>query len=378
MSGAHWHGSLGEPHWSTPECVTTFDVAARDYCDERIMAHEYCESEETLAEKVAILAGLIRSAKGLVAFTGAGISTAAGIDDYASKAKEASVTAAGRPVVKDWKLARPTHAHRVLAAMHDSGHLHHWVQQNHDSLPQKAGYPQHAINEIHGSLHDPANPIVPYEGSLRDDLFGWLHEWQRRGDLVLALGTSLSGFNVDSVAQAAANKAARSAGLGLVIVNLQRTPYDDECSLRIFARCDDVLDRLAHELDIAVRPMDAVYAPRLAAGSQLSDDVVRVPFDAINGEPCDDPERWATWDLRVGRRVRLTGGPYAGDVGRVMEKSADGSYRIRFEDSVHPTFNVKRRPFSLWLGPWWLEAATHGHGIVPGGRVPLVNVAEGD
>merc|ERR1719502_1378741 len=115
--------------------------------------------------------------------------------------------------------------------------LKHWIQQNHDSLPQKAGYPQHALNEIHGSLHDPANPIVPYEGTLRDDLFEWLHEWQSRADLVLALGTSLSGFNCDSVAAAAAAKA------GLVIVNLQRTQYDAACSLRIFAKIDDVMER---------------------------------------------------------------------------------------------------------------------------------------
>ena len=40
---------------------------------------------------------------------------------------------------------------------------------------------------------------MPYEGSLRDDLFEWMHEWQERNDLCLALGTSLSGFNVDQV-----------------------------------------------------------------------------------------------------------------------------------------------------------------------------------
>ena len=58
----------------------------------------------------------------------------------------------------------------------------------------------------------------------------------QRGDLVLAMGTSLSGFNVDSVAEKASEKAARAEGHGLVIVNLQRTPYDNGCSLRIFAK----------------------------------------------------------------------------------------------------------------------------------------------
>ena len=375
------HGHLAAPGWNVPKRETEFGVAARDYCSEKIMAHEYLDDEETLADKVKVLADLVRRSSQLVAFTGAGISTAAGIDDYATKAKGASVTAAGKPLVKDWKLAMPTLAHRCLVAMHDAGHLKHWVQQNHDSLPQKAGYPQHKLNEIHGSLHDPANPVVPYEGSLRDDLFEWLHEWQERADLVLALGTSLSGFNVDSVAQAAAEKAAKGDGLGLVIVNLQRTPYDDGCSLRIFATIDDVLMRLMHELRIAelVRPMSTRFTPHLADTTVVDEDVVHVPFDGTTGEPVpmDEPARWSTWDLRVGQRVRLTGGTYAGDTGTVILKGDDGSYRIRFEDSINPTFNAKRRPFSLWLGPWWLEEATQGHGLVPGGRIPLVNVVNG-
>lgn len=365
------HGFLAEPHWLLPAQVTSFSVAARDYCDEKIEAHEYLDDEQTLAEKVRVLANICRRAHNLIIFSGAGISTAAGIDDYASKAKDNSITAAGKPVVKDWKLARPTKAHRVLTAMHEADIVKHWVQQNHDSLPQKAGYPQHKLNEIHGSLHDPANPIVPYEGSLRDDLFDWLHLWQARADAVLALGTSLSGFNVDSLAEVAAEKR------GLVIVNLQKTPYDQGCSLRIFAKVDDVLERLASELGLAerVRPMESVYAPRYAEGMQVGDDVFIVPFDRETGEPRPtDQARWATWDLRVGKRVRLTGGPYANDVGRVVDKAADGSYRIRFEDSIHPAFKVKRRPFSLWLGSWWLEEATHGFGIVPGGPVPFVNV----
>jgi len=366
--------------WTDPKCVTEFNVAARDYCSEKIEAHEFMDEEDTLQAKVMMLASLVRRSSNLVAFTGAGISTAAGIDDYASKAKEASVTSAGKPVVKDWKRAQPTRAHRVLAAMYETGLLKHWVQQNHDSLPQKAGYPQHALNEIHGSLHDPANPIVPYEGSLRDDLFDWLHSWQERSDLVLALGTSLSGFNVDSLAAAAADKAAAGDGFGLVIVNLQRTPYDDGCSLRIFAKIDEVLERLATCLmiDERVRPMGTEFTPSFPEGAVIGEDVFRVPFDGVSGRPVphEQTDRWSTWDLRAGRRLKLTGGPYEGDIGRVMEKSVDGAYRIRFEDSIHPVFNVKRRPFSLWMGSWWLQEATHGHGIVSGGRIPVVNVAD--
>lgn len=361
------HGALGSSSWELPSRATTFDVAARDYCSERIMAHEYLDAPDVLREKVRLLASMIQNARQLLALTGAGISTSAGIDDYASKAKSASLTAAGKPLLKDWKAARPTMAHHCLAAMHDAGFLKHWINQNHDSLPQKAGYPQHALNEIHGSLHDPANPIVPYEGSLRDDLFDWMDEWRAKNDLCLAIGTSLSGFNVDSVAEVAVQHRR------LVIINLQQTPYDDGCALRIFAKADEVLQMLATELQLTPKPLDHEYMPQLADGAYIAEDVMRVPFDA-HGMPCNDPKRMVVWDLRVGQRLRLTGGPYEGDVGTVMEKNAEGHYRIRFCESMNKTFNVALRPFSLWLGSWWLQQATHGRGLTPGGRIPFVNV----
>jgi len=120
--------------------------------------------------------------------------------------------------------------------------------------------------------------------------------------------------------------------------------------------------------------MDAKYEPNLATGSFLEDDVFLVPFDK-SGNPTSPTDRMV-WNLSEGKRVRLTGGPYEGDVGTIMGKSAHGDYRIRFVDSINPMFKVKRRPFSLWMGNWWLEQATNGLGICPGGKLPFVNVEE--
>ena len=50
-----------------------------------------------------------------------------------------------------------------------------------DGLPQKAKFPQEALNEIHGAWFDPSNPVVPMSGSLRGDLFEWLQEWGEEG-----------------------------------------------------------------------------------------------------------------------------------------------------------------------------------------------------
>lgn len=433
------HGSLGSTQWSAPIRVVKFDADARPGIAK---AHEYNDCPDVLREKVAVLAKLVRSAKHCMVFTGAGISTAAGISDYATKAKadvEFQWTEKGTQIVRDvpkdhpkfaemqdvfglpsagdevthsmvkklkdegkfdtaiskgaikmktfdWMDAQPTKAHRVLTAMYEEGMFESWLQQNHDSLPQKAGYPQHALNEIHGSLHDPSNPVIEINGWLRPDLSNWLERCSRKSDLCLALGCSLSGFNVDYVPQEAARRARAGVGHGLVLVNLQQTQYDDLCSLRIFARLDEVLSLLAEELGITqkVKPMDHVYKPSCAEGSVVDEDVFLLPFDE-EGRPSMDGKK-ITWDLRAGRLVKMTGGPYEGCVGQIVGKSTSGHYKISckgfniagnaFADEQLPSHLMVKRNFSLWLGSWWLEGATKGFGIMPGGKIPFVNVNE--
>ncbi len=36
--------------------------------------------------------------------------------------------------------------------------------------------------------------------------------------------------------------------------DLQKTPYDDECALRIYARCDDVMRMVMKELNLKIPP----------------------------------------------------------------------------------------------------------------------------
>ena len=67
--------------------------------------------------------------------------------------------------------AAPTPTHLALAGLRAQGLVHTWIQQNHDGLPQKAGWPQEDLIEVHGSWYDPSNPVVCYDGSLRSDLY---------------------------------------------------------------------------------------------------------------------------------------------------------------------------------------------------------------
>ena len=156
-----------------------------------LTATEFADRPAVLRQKLETLARLVAASRRTVVYSGAGISTAAGV----GQAARGSAATAGRSKTT----AGPTETHRALAELERRGLVHGWVQQNHDGLPQKAGYPQEKIVEIHGSWYDPANPVVKYAGSLRDDLYAAMVREAEEADLVLVLGTSLSGLNSDQV-----------------------------------------------------------------------------------------------------------------------------------------------------------------------------------
>ena len=83
--------------------------------------------------------------------------------------------------------------------MFRKGMLHRWVQQNHDGLPQKAGVPQHMMNEIHGAWFDPSNPVVAMSGDLRSDLFEDLLLWEQKADLTIGASQFNSAINLLSL-----------------------------------------------------------------------------------------------------------------------------------------------------------------------------------
>merc|ERR1719487_2179784 len=121
------------------------------------------------------------------------------------------------------------------------------------------------MNEIHGSWFDPSNPVVKYSGSLQSDLFdGMVHE-SEAADLVIVMGTSLSGLNADRMATTPAARSSRGGCLGFVIINLQQTPHDGKATLRINGRTDDVLQRLLPRCGLP--PLSTAGPPPLAAAA---------------------------------------------------------------------------------------------------------------
>lgn len=345
------HGSLGDLRWPMPRVSKWCDTSARSgFLTAK--AHEYMDEEPVLRAKARLLAGLLREAKAAVAYTGAGISRSAGIPDWATKDPDGSaIGLTDEALAEVAASALPTVAHRVLAAAHSAGLLPKWVQQNHDGLPQKAGYPQEAMNEIHGAVFDPSNPLVPMDGKVREDLHADLLQCQRQADLVLALGSSLCGMGADRLVSVVADRARRGKALGAVIVTLQQTVLDEDAALRIFAPLDHVAALLAEELQLDVKESGDRYTLSVPAEHCLGGDRFSVRY-GDDGRLLVQGEARAVLDLSPGAKVIITHGPDAGIPLTVEGRNEGGHYRLRSDAANGSKLYL--------LGAWWVDAAVVG------------------
>jgi NAD-dependent deacetylase len=236
--------------------------------------------------------------RGVVALTGAGISTESGIPDFrgpqgvwtrdpaAEKLSNIHYYMSDPAVrVAAWKsrldhpawTAQPNAGHRALAELQHKGHLHTLVTQNIDGLHQAAGSDPSAVIEIHGTIHevmcmacgeraameralarvrageeDPPcrscggilkSATISFGQSLVAADLDRAHRAARSCDVFLAVGTSLTVYPVAHLPEEAL-----SAGARLVIVNAQPTPYDGVASAVFHDPIGEVLPRLVERL----------------------------------------------------------------------------------------------------------------------------------
>ncbi len=116
------------------------------------------------------LAGLIRSSRRAVIFTGAGMSTESGIPDFRSPGgiwtkmmpvefqdyvrdpEARRVSWQRRFEMEDtWNAVQPNDGHRAVAELVAQGRVSHVITQNIDALHQAAGVPDAAVIELHGN-----------------------------------------------------------------------------------------------------------------------------------------------------------------------------------------------------------------------------------
>ena len=232
-------------------------------------------SSSTGATELALK--LLARANRVVALSGAGISTEAGIPDFRSPnglwqdpslfarlsaggfAKDpAGFYRAGLKLFPNIAQAKPTSAHVLLARLERQGKVTAVVTQNIDGLHQAAGSKR--VFEIHGTFRTghctqcreryemqrfyeemqrglslpplcercgkPIKPdLVLFDDYLPASVWQAAEEAVESCDLLLVLGSSLAVHPAASLPQLAVDR-----GALLVIVNLEETPYDDSAA----------------------------------------------------------------------------------------------------------------------------------------------------
>jgi len=229
---------------------------------------------------------LMRESKRIVALSGAGISTEAGIPDFRGPGgiwedpgvlEQLSVAGFDRDpegfyrtsmkLFSTINIAQPTFAHRLLARLEELGKLRAVITQNIDGLHHAAG--SRTVYELHGTyrtghcprcgagfemkpiygqiesgqLKFPSCPecsvavkpdIVLFEELLPVDAWNGALEAAEDCDLMLVFGSSLVVYPAAELPMIALGSGAR-----LVIVNLEPTSYDSMATVAVRGRLGD-------------------------------------------------------------------------------------------------------------------------------------------
>lgn len=257
------------------------------------------DHEAPAPETVDALRNLIARSAGVVAFTGAGISTEAGIPDFRSpggmwtrmepitfqefiRSEEARLEDWRRRFVmnEQFDAARPTIAHKALAMLVEVGRMPAIVTQNIDGLHQRSGAEADRVIELHGNAtyghcidcrrrmeldeirrHIDAEQscpvcadcgglvkaaVVSFGESMPQDAMAKAAAHCREAELILIVGTSL-------LVQPAASLSCigRECGARLVIINRQSTPLDEISEMVLNHSSDSVFAAVYPQLAVA-------------------------------------------------------------------------------------------------------------------------------
>jgi len=253
-------------------------------------------------EPNSVLVEFLRAAERILVFTGAGVSTGSGIEDYRGPTgiwkqrqpvyyQDFMASEDSRCEYWDWKLedwekyrdSIPNAVHYALADLERAGKLRMLVTQNIDGLHSKGGTSRDRLVEIHGTnllvecqaCHEMTDPHAHFESftnsgkppvchcggflkpatisfgqNLRQEDLQRSADAARDADLVISLGSTLSVHPAAGIPLAAAQR-----GCPYVIINRGQTDHDGlrEVSLRLEG---DVAELFPPAVDSALQGRD--------------------------------------------------------------------------------------------------------------------------
>jgi len=241
-------------------------------------------------ERIETAAEMLREARTITAFSGAGISTESGLADFrsagglwdryrmvmfqeflADEEARKEYWQMRRELIPDLLEAQPNAAHYALAELQGHGKLNAVITQNIDGLHQAAG--SDPVIELHGTnmsascldcrLQWPIAEIqqrlengeavpcctecgglikpdtVSFGQSMPEDAMRYAHELAEQSDLMLMIGSSLEVQPACLIPVAAAQ-----AGAQLIFINRDPTPYDDLASVCFNENAGAILEEL--------------------------------------------------------------------------------------------------------------------------------------
>ncbi|KAF1970392.1 NAD-dependent deacetylase sirtuin-7 [Bimuria novae-zelandiae CBS 107.79] len=254
---------------------------------------EHFDSPAKVEQVATQLAALIQNAKHFIVYTGAGVSTSAGIPDFRGPEGAWTKRAQGKELEFDGNKtlqAVPTATHMALVALQEKGLLKYVVSQNCDGLHRRSGIlPVNRISELHGnsnreyckdcgkdyirdfravstysksySDHRTGRKCALCTGALHDTIinfgeplpsaaFALATTHAKRADLCLVLGSSCRVTPANSVPETVG----RRKNARLAICNLQATALDGvaDGGLRVHARTDELMAAVMRKLGIMI------------------------------------------------------------------------------------------------------------------------------
>lgn len=243
-----------------------------------------------MEQKIKKLAKWLQESSHTVVFTGAGMSTEAGLPDFRSKEglwkkvdprKMASIEAMYANPEEFYEFyrmrlaalgkAEPHMGHKILAQLEKDRHIQAIITQNVDGLHHRAG--SNRVIELHGTLREAIclkckssypGAVLEVEGIPKCDdcgnmlkpgvvLFGEMLPEEalrqsaieaRKSHVFIVIGSSLEVSPANFFPLEA-----HSAGAKLVFINLEPTDMDDKADLIIRGKAGEVLKQLYEMLD---------------------------------------------------------------------------------------------------------------------------------
>ncbi|KAL4793081.1 DHS-like NAD/FAD-binding domain-containing protein [Aspergillus venezuelensis] len=264
-----------------------------DHPINKVPLQERYESRESVDAQAEKFVKLLKASERFIVFTGAGISTSAGIPDFRGPNGNWTLRAQGKQAKQGVNTlqAIPTLSHMALVELQNRGILKYLVSQNCDGLHRRSGIRPEMISELHGNSnreyckdcgkeylrdfravstyekgdHDHRtgrtcalcggillDTIINFGEDLPGDVYSKAENQANEADLCLVLGSSLIVGPAYKIPYIVASRQGDKKDAKFVICNLQETHQDEYCTLRVFAKTDRFMKLVMEKLELPI------------------------------------------------------------------------------------------------------------------------------